>query len=134
MAIRRFKCADCRRTFSWRPPFLAFGHRYPVAAYELFVHNHSSRGGDWWQPDASARKAVRRRLRSQASRVTARLETQLGRPPSGRADFPEMLRLAQDVAAQQASPDAEHPRCSCHVLFLAMACTRSHTSYCLTAA
>lgn len=66
-----------------------------------------------------------------ANRLIERLERHLQRPPSGKADVPELLSLAREAADRQSTP--EHPRYSCHILFLAIARTRSHASYLLTA-
>jgi hypothetical protein len=132
LLIRRFKCRDCGRTFSWRPWFLAFGHQFTAAAYEQFLLARS-RIGDWWRPGADATQAVRSRLRQAAQRLTERLETHLGRPPSGRSDTGHVLNLAKDIVSQQPSTPSE-PRYSCHILFIATARTRAHARYSLTAA
>jgi hypothetical protein len=132
LLIRRFKCRDCGRTFSWRPWFLAFGHRCTSAAYEQFLQA-KSRCGDWWRPGAEATQAVRERLRQSAQRLTERLEQHLGHPLSGQTDAGHVLALAKDIADHQPSTPKE-PRYSCHVLFLAIASTRAHARYSLTAA
>jgi hypothetical protein len=132
LAIRRFKCCDCGRTFSWRPGFLAFGHRFTAAAYEQFLQAQS-RSGDWWEPGTAATQAVRDRLRRAAPELTERLERHLKRPLSGRTDAGHVIDLARHIASQQ-QLTLEESRYSCHVLFLAIASTRAHASYSLTAA
>ena len=100
-------------------------------AYQQFLDAQADSSGDWCRPGVAALQAVRNRLRQVVARLTQRLETCLGRPPPGGADISETLRLAKEVAEQQTTP--EHPRSSCHVLFLAIACTRSHADYSLMA-
>jgi len=124
-------CCDCGRTFSWRPWFLAFGHRFTAVAYEQFLLAQS-RSGDWWQPGAQATQAVRARLRQRAQRLTERLEAYLGRPPSGWTHIGHVVDLAKTIASQQPSTPNK-PRYACHVLFLAIASTRAHAPYSLTA-
>src|SRR4029077_15288451 len=102
LPIRRFKCCDCGRTFSWRPFFLVFLHRFTAAAYQQFLDTQAS-DGDWWQPGAGAIEAVRARLFRAARPLTERLERYLQRPPSGRCDVPYLLTLARDLAGQQPS-------------------------------
>jgi hypothetical protein len=124
-------CCECGRTFSRRPWFLVFGHRFTAAAYEECLQAQTC-GGDWWRPGAQATQAVRTRLRQRAQRLTKRLETYLGRPPSGRTDTGHVLDLAKAIASQQPSTP-EEPRYACHVLFLAIASTRACARYSLTA-
>jgi hypothetical protein len=103
-----------------------------AAAYEQLLQA-KSRSNDWWQPGAKATQAVRQRLRHAAQRLTARLETHLGRVQSGRTDTAYILDLAQTIASQQPLT-LSTPRYACHVIFLAMVRTRARADYSLTAA
>ncbi|MGH3430152.1 MAG: hypothetical protein ACRDQZ_21710, partial [Mycobacteriales bacterium] len=100
---------------------------------EQFLQTKSRCGDNWWQPGAEATQAVRDRLRRAAQGLTERLETCLGRPWSGRTDSGYILDLATHIASQQPSTPKK-PRYACHVLFLAIASTRAHARYALTAA
>ncbi|MGH9071787.1 MAG: hypothetical protein ACRDX8_11625 [Acidimicrobiales bacterium] len=129
LPIRRFMCCGCGRTFSWRPLFLVFLHRLVALAYQRMLADQS--GGDWWEPGAAAIEAVRRRLCQAAASLIVRLESHLQRELSGRVDLPHALDLAHDIAKDQVTSD-EEPRYACHILFLAIACTRAHAAYKLT--
>ena len=133
VAIRRFKCCTCHRTFSWRPPFLGFRQRYLVATYVAFLEGvrRRRRGGEWWQPSAGAIQTLQRRLRVAAQGLVKRLEEYLKLPLSKGDTLADVFRLARDVARQASTPD--HPRTFCHILFLALATFRSPSLYALTA-
>lgn len=76
--LRRFMCTGCGRTFSWRPAFLLFGHRYAAVFYQL-AFKRWSRGtvarasGSWYDLSASAHKAFARFMSSRACDLVARL-------------------------------------------------------------
>ena len=156
LAIRRFRCARCRRTFSVRPAFLVFGHPFAAVAYEQVLQpppappdaekpNVSAaddaavapepdrcKGHDWWQPGVAAVRALRRRLQGAAQRLIERMEAHQGQSLSGCTDVSQAFSLANTIAHRQSHPAS--PRFACHVLFLAIACTRAHHPYALTAA
>lgn len=70
LPIRRFFCPACGRTFSWRPRFLVFGHRYAAVVYEQVLRDWSLGRATpecrhpecWFRLSPAAARALRRRL------------------------------------------------------------------------
>ena len=143
--IRRFYCTICRRTFSWRPWFLVFGHSFVTVAYQYLIktwclgagHPRWLRQASWWQPGAAADKALCRTLLRRSRELIHRLRTGLerysgrGRPvrcvPS--ADPRRAIwHLSRELARSRKSPER---RMSCHYLFMCLAHTRNGAIYSL---
>ncbi len=137
--IRRFRCSRCGRTFSWRPPFLAFGRRLAAVVYQrafkawALGRRRGSRqdSASWHELGLAGRKSFFQHLTRRLDELLSRLEGELARrtaPPCG-AVTPHVPRqlgrqrlwhLSRRLARMLVDPTME-PRLACHLVFMSLA-------------
>jgi len=141
--IRRFMCTACRRTFSWRPPFLLFGRRFAAIAYlrlsstyqqawiDWALHRRLSPGKEWYELGQAAAKAFRRCLSRRLDELLVRLRRELHLkmdvPSTRKQPRHQLWRLAQRLVSRNPS---ESSRLSVHYVGIALA-RHPRAQYCL---
>ena len=115
--IRRFKCKDCKHTYSWRPPFLVRWRRFAAITYEQmfkdWVLERPSGPRQWYQPDVGVRKALGRQWNSRVESFFDRCGTRT--PCVSRC---RQIRRAIRTAARALVPAHEKLRFSSHYLLI----------------
>lgn len=87
--MRRFLCRKCGGTFSWRPPFLAFGRSLAAVSYQRGLkcwcwRKPWSGGTDWYELSLAGRKGFYRILRGRCRELLLRY----GLPAAGEQGAP----------------------------------------------
>lgn len=124
LKLRRFMCTGCWRTFSWRPPFLAFGRRLAALVLQQALRDQAYgcrrrwERHEWWEPSPRAYQALGRAL--------------LGSPESD----PGQARLSRLALWRQLRHLAHcmtlwtrQPRMAIHILCISLARHRDGTRY-----
>jgi hypothetical protein len=137
--LRRFKCCACGRTYSWRPPFLAFARHLVAQAYQRPFKSwalgcRSSYTGVWHELGESGIKAFRRVLNDRLSELRGRMRRELGIQQAPRLEPLSLQRQKLWYLIRHVSRKLRRvhkaPRLSCQTLFLALARHRcDHSSY-----
>ncbi len=152
--LRRFYCPTCKRTFSWRPPFLVFRRWYTAAVYQLlfkcWVRGHGLGryvdDGAWFMPRRSACRAFCEALTCNASGLIDRLLDEVRclhvelppSPPRGPCWEPgtperELWQMSLEVSWRYTRTQ-QQPRFPCHYLCIALAFHPDGTRYSLGSA
>lgn len=119
--LRRFQCQGCKRSFSWRPSFLAFGRSLAAIVYARTLkcwcwHRPVPGASDWYELSLVGRKSFYRVLRGRCEELLIRFGV-----PSGPSDRQQMWFLTRRLSAPS--------RHSIHALCLLLATPRGGARY-----
>lgn len=125
LKLPRFMCTRCWRTFSWRPPFLAFGRRLAALVLQQALKDQAYgrrrrwERNEWYEPNPSIYQELGRTLQA------AIPEAEPGQARLSRLVFWHQLRHL----AHRMTLSTRQPRMAIHILCVSLARHRDGTRY-----